>query len=123
MSYKLTPLDVPGKDEGQGRVVVVRREQPEKVGSLYIPDNYRNENAPAEGDVIAASAKCSRVQRGDHIVFNLYTGAEIELQKKKLLVMREEDVLARIEEIPDDPEDLQEYTKYVESGASQTLLA
>jgi co-chaperonin GroES (HSP10) len=46
------------------------------------------------------------VQVGDHILFQPYAGAEIEVDGQKLILMREEDVLAievRTEAVPPEP--------------------
>ena len=91
MTSMTSPLDPLGK-----RLVAIRRQMPDKIGRIIIPDDARLTHMPAEADVIAISPACDSVIVGDHIVFNEYTGADIVLGGDHYLIMREEDVLARL---------------------------
>ena len=88
MAYKLNPL-------GQ-RVACVVRRMPEKVGRIYVPDSVREGHHAAEADVIEVGPDVKTLKAGDHIIFNEFTGAEIELEGTWYKLMREEDVLAVI---------------------------
>ncbi|GIX30673.1 MAG: 10 kDa chaperonin 3 [Porticoccaceae bacterium] len=87
--------------------VVVRRidaEQKSK-GGIIIPDTAKEK--PTQGEVIAVgegallddgTLRPLRVKVGDRVLFAKYAGTEIEQGDDTLLVMRESDILAVIEE-------------------------
>jgi chaperonin GroES len=84
------------------RVVVQPLEAAEKTaGGLYIPDNAKEK--PQKGKVIAAGpGKTSdngtiikpEVKVGDTILYGKYSGTEVSVDGKDLLIMRESDILA-----------------------------
>ena len=84
--------------------IVVRRieEQETKVGGLFIPDSAKEK--PQEGEVIAVGAgKLEKGQRvpmdvevGDRILFGKYGGTEIKLDDEEFLILREEEILAKL---------------------------
>lgn len=88
------------------RVVVKRLEDKEetKVGGLFIPDSAKEK--PQEGEVVAVG-KGKRledgkvipldVKVGDRILFGKYSGSEIKIDGKELLIMREDEVLGILE--------------------------
>ena len=84
------------------RVLVKRLdEQDEKHGSLIIPDTAKEK--PQEGKVIAVgTGKVTDdgkrlgldVKVGDKILFGKYSGAEVKVDDKDYLILREDDILA-----------------------------
>ncbi len=95
---KLDPLD--------DRVVVKRLEAEEKtVGGIVLPDTAKEK--PQKGEVVAVGpgklldsgerAK-PEVKPGDRILFGKYTGSEVKVEGEELLIMRESDILAILEE-------------------------
>ncbi len=88
------------------RVLVKRLESEEKTaGGLYIPDAAKEK--PSRGEVVAAGAGKRAddgklipmsVKAGDIVLFNKYAGTEIKLDGVEHLVMREDDILAVIED-------------------------
>ncbi|MCS7167688.1 MAG: co-chaperone GroES [Gemmatales bacterium] len=88
------------------KIVVKRQEAGEKTkGGIILPDTAKEK--PQIGKVIAVgdgrllkSGKRQELQvkKGDTILFSSYAGDEFELDGEKVLLMREEDVLAIIEE-------------------------
>jgi chaperonin GroES len=84
------------------RVVVQPLEAAEKTaGGLYIPDNAKEK--PQKGKVIAAGpGKASdngtiikpEVKVGDTVLYGKYSGTEVSVDGKDLLIMRESDILA-----------------------------
>ena len=95
MSVQIAPL--------HDRVLVRRLE--EKVtakGGIIIPDTAKEK--PQEGEVIAVGAgkieKGKRVpldvKAGDRILFGKYTGNDITLEGQEYLILREEDILAKL---------------------------
>ncbi|MCS6975677.1 MAG: co-chaperone GroES [Gemmatales bacterium] len=88
------------------RIVVQRQEAGEKTkGGIILPDTAKEK--PQIGKVLAVGdgkiLKDGRVQplqvkKGDTVLFSSYAGDEFKLGNEKVLLMREEDVLAVVEE-------------------------
>lgn len=86
----------------QDRVLVERLEEETKTaGGIIIPDN--NKEKPAQGKVIATGPghrnqdgtfAALGVKEGETILFGKYAGTEVKVDGKELLVMREDDILA-----------------------------
>jgi len=87
------------------RLIVSRIEEGEqKVGGIIIPDSAKEK--PQQGKVIAAGAGKTKddgkrlpldVKAGDTILFGKYSGQEIKLDGEEYLIMREDEVLAVVE--------------------------
>jgi chaperonin GroES len=88
------------------RVLVKRLEEMQVTkGGIYIPDTAKEK--PVEGRVIAAGpGKVNdqgnrlplNVKEGDRILFGRYAGSEIKIEGEEYLMMREEDILAIVED-------------------------
>lgn len=88
-----------------GDKIIVKRSDPEdKVGSIVLPDGAKEK--PRRGKVMAVGEgrrlpngqlQPVDVKKGDTIYFQSYAGMEIQVDGEKLLVMKEEDVLAVVE--------------------------
>jgi chaperonin GroES len=88
------------------RVLVRRIEAEEKTaGGIIIPDTAKEK--PQEGEVIAVGPGARDesgklvpldVKVGDRILFGKWTGTEIKLDGKDLLIMKESDVMGVIEQ-------------------------
>jgi chaperonin GroES len=90
------------------RIVVRRFEAEEKTaGGIVLPDSAKNK--PQKGKVLAAgpgrllkdgSRHSLQVKEGDTVLFTSWAGDEFKARSstENILVMREEDVLAVIEE-------------------------
>ena len=86
------------------RVLVKRIEAEEKTkGGIIIPDTVKEK--PQEGEVIAVgpggrdeSGKLTPIviKVGDRILFGKWSGTEIKLDGKDLLIMKESDILGVI---------------------------
>jgi chaperonin GroES len=84
------------------RVLLKRIEEKEEVkGGIIIPDTAKEK--PMEGEVISVGpgkmmedGKRSPmdVKAGDRVLFGKYAGAEIKLDDKEYVIMREEEILA-----------------------------
>ena len=95
---KLTPL--------HDRILVRRIDEGETVrGGIIIPDTAKEK--PQQGRVIAAGNGKSKddgkripldVKAGDTILFGKYSGQEIKLDGEEYLIMREDEVLAVLED-------------------------
>ena len=95
MSMNVTPL--------HDRVLVRRLEEKEIAkGGIIIPDTAKEK--PQEGEVMAVGAgKIEKGQRvpldvrvGDRILFGKYTGSDIKIDDQEYLILREEEILARL---------------------------
>jgi chaperonin GroES len=84
------------------RIVVERLEAEEKTkGGIVLPDTAKDK--PKEGKVIAVGEgkllkggkhQPPAVKKGDRVLFASFAGDEFEMDNKKVLIMREEDILA-----------------------------
>lgn len=89
----------------QDRLIVERIESETKTSSgLYIPDTAKEK--PQQGKVLAVGKGRVRedgtiqpldLKAGDTILFGKYSGTDIKLDGKEVLIMREDDVLGVIE--------------------------
>ena len=95
MTVNVTPL--------HDRVLVRRLEEKETAkGGIIIPDTAKEK--PQEGEVIAVGAgkreKGERVPLdvnvGDRVLFGKYSGSEIKIDGEELLILREEEILAKL---------------------------
>jgi chaperonin GroES len=95
MSMQVTPL--------HDRVLVRRLEEKEIAkGGIIIPDTAKE--TPQEGEVMAVGAgKMEKGQRvpldvkmGDRILFAKYTGSDIKIDDQEYLILREEEILAKL---------------------------
>jgi len=88
------------------RVLVKRIEEVQMTkGGIYIPDTAKEK--PIEGRIVAVgSGKVSdsgervalTVKAGDKVLFGKYAGTEIKVEGEEHLMMREDDILAIIED-------------------------
>jgi chaperonin GroES len=88
------------------RVLVKRLEEMQVTkGGIYIPDTAKEK--PVEGKVISVGpGKVNdqgnrvplNVKEGDKILFGRYAGSEIKVEGEDYLMMREDDILAIIED-------------------------
>jgi chaperonin GroES len=91
---KIKPLD--------DRVVLEVLEQAEKTrGGIFLPDTAKEK--PQQGKIVAAGPGkvldsgergAMTVKKGDIVIFAKYSGTEVEVDGKELLIMRESDLLA-----------------------------
>lgn len=88
------------------RVIVKRLEAETKsAGGIVIPDSAAEK--PIKGEVLAAGngkiqedgkVRPMAVKVGDTVLFGKYSGTEVKLDGEDLLVMREEDIVAVVED-------------------------
>ena len=98
MAVKIRPL--------QDRILVKQLEEEEKTaGGIIIPDTAKEK--PHQGKVIAVgkgkvledgSVRPLEVKVGDRILFEKYAGTTVKIGGEEYMIMREDDVLAVIEE-------------------------
>lgn len=88
------------------RILVKPLEQEEeKVGGIIIPDTAKEK--PQEGEVVAVGPgklmengerQAPSVAAGDKILYGKYASTEIKYGGEEYLIMREDDILAKIED-------------------------
>ncbi|HKJ16561.1 MAG TPA: co-chaperone GroES [Xanthomonadales bacterium] len=87
--------------------VIVRRMEEERVssGGIVIPDNATEK--PVRGEIIAVGngkvlesgdQRGLDVKAGDTVLFGKYSGTEVKVDGEELLVMREDDIMAVIDD-------------------------
>ena len=90
----------------QDRVLIRRTEEDRKSpGGIVIPDSATEK--PIKGEVIAAGkgkilesgdVRPLELKAGDKVLFGKYSGTEVKVDGEELLVMKEDDVMAIIED-------------------------
>ena len=95
MAVNVTPL--------HDRVLVRRLEEKETAkGGIIIPDTAKEK--PQEAEVMAVGAgKIEKGKRipvdvkvGDRVLFGKYTGSDIEIDDQEYLILREDEILAKV---------------------------
>jgi chaperonin GroES len=90
---KITPLG--------DRVIVQAMQADTSKSGIIIPDTVKEK--PQQGKVMAVGAGrlndsgerlAPEVKEGDVVLFGKYSGTEIEVESKDLLILRESDILA-----------------------------
>ena len=87
------------------RILIRRTEEDEQTtsGGIIIPDTAKEK--PQEGEVIAVGhgrlldngdRQPIDVVAGDKILFGKYSGTEVTYENEELLILREDDILAKI---------------------------
>jgi len=86
------------------RVLVRRIEQSEKTkGGIIIPDTAKEK--PMEGEIIAVGSGTRNedgsvtpldVKKGDKVLFGKWSGTEVTIDGKELIIMKETDLLGII---------------------------
>lgn len=88
-----------------GRVIVEPIEQEEMTaGGIILPETAKEK--PQEGKILAAGPGdrdedgkriAMEVKVGDKVLYAKYSGTEVKMDGKKLLILRESDILAIVE--------------------------
>ena len=88
-----------------GRVIVEPIEQEEMTaGGIILPETAKEK--PQEGKILAAGPGdrddegkriAMEVKVGDKVLYAKYSGTEVKVDGKKLLILRERDILAIVE--------------------------
>ena len=87
MSQPLTPL--------ADRVIATREEAATRTASgLYLPDSAKEKAVAAIVESVGPDVK--QLKKGDRIVYKEYTTTEIKIEDKEYLILKEEDVLAKV---------------------------
>ncbi len=90
-----------------GDRVIVKRLEEERTspGGIVIPDTAAEK--PMRGEVLAVGngkvldsgeVRALQVKVGDKVLFGKYSGTEVKLDGEEILVMREDDIMAVLED-------------------------
>jgi chaperonin GroES len=88
------------------RVVIRTKQAEERISTIIIPDEQKDKERPREGVVVFVGngkVDVNGVQRamvvkpGDTVLFGQYAGTDVEIDGEKVLMMREEEILAVLE--------------------------
>ena len=82
------------------RVLVVPAKAEEVVGGIIIPDSAKEKPLKGLVKAVGGGTKDEEmvVRAGDTVLYGKYAGTEIEADGEKLLMMRQSDILAIVEE-------------------------
>jgi chaperonin GroES len=87
MSQPLTPL--------ADRVIATRDEAQTRTASgLYLPDSAKEKAIVAT--IVSVGPEVKSLKAGDRIVYKEYTTTEIKIEGVEYLVIKEEDILAKV---------------------------
>lgn len=88
------------------RVLVKQDAEPQKSqGGIYLPETAKE--APERGIVVKAGSgkylengevRPLTVKEGDKVIFGKYSGTKVKMADEELLFMREEDIMAVVED-------------------------
>ncbi|BBL74749.1 co-chaperone GroES [Methylomagnum ishizawai] len=87
--------------------VIVKRLEEERTspGGIVIPDSATEK--PSRGEILAigpgktldnGQVRALAVKAGDKVLFGKYAGTEVKIDGQEILVMREEDIIAVLED-------------------------
>jgi chaperonin GroES len=71
------------------RILVEPYEVPDKVGALHIPDSAVSR--PQRGKIVSVGPDCKQARSGDEVIWSKHLGADIEVEGKKYIIMKEPD--------------------------------
>ena len=87
MSHVLTPL--------ADRVIATREEAATRTArGLYLPDSAKEKAIIAIIEAVGPGVKS--LKKGDRVVYKEYSTTEIKVDNKEYLILKEEDVLAKV---------------------------
>jgi len=81
------------------RVIVKRISEETSAGGIILPDSAKQRSL--RGEIVAAGPDCEWVEKGEQVVFGEHSGFSLRFgfadsELNDLLIMNEEDVLARV---------------------------
>ncbi len=90
MEINIAPLD--------DRILVKQLdEEEEKVGNIYIPDTAKER--PQIGTILAVGTDedlKKALKKGDKVIYAKFSGTEIKLKGDEYIILKREDVLAKM---------------------------
>ena len=84
-----------------GKRVLAKKTEDEKrtsAGGIVLPDNVKNEKVVRAKVLAIGTDEKFEVKVGDEIIVGNYSGTELEQGEDKLILVKESDILAIVEE-------------------------
>ena len=79
------------------RVVAVTEKAADKTASgIFLPTENREKSSVAI--IESVGDKVKNVKKGDKVVFREYAATEVKIDGEKFMVVKEEDILAKVED-------------------------
>ena len=80
----------------ENKRIIVRpsKAQEKTAGGILIPDSAKEK--PQKGEVVSVNPASTNYFVGEIVIFSKYGGIEIELNGEELLVIKEDDILAKV---------------------------
>ena len=69
----------------------------ESENGVFMPDNTEQEKK-AYGEVIAVGSEIQDIKKGEKVIFALFAGDKIELQKVEYVLLHDDEVLAKLQD-------------------------
>lgn len=82
----------------KGDMLLVQRREAEDISAGGITLIVDDADRPAEGVIVSVGPKVLGLSEGDHIIFGKYAGTEYPWGGETLLFMRDDEVIATVEE-------------------------
>ena len=88
------------------RVVIRTVKAEERISSIIVPEEAKDKERPREGVVVFVgngkvdvngNQRAMVVKVGDVVLFGQYAGTDVEIDSERVLMMREEEILAVLE--------------------------
>ena len=76
------------------RILVRPAPEPEKLGTMYVPETTASEHRPLEGDAVMTGDTVKYVKAGDRVIYGPFNGQKITINGDEFLVLREAEVMA-----------------------------
>jgi len=85
------------KPLGDNVLVELQTQKSKTATGIYLPESTDKET-PEEGKVSAiGDSKDIKVKKGQMIIFRPYSGTDVKIGEKKLVLIKNEDILAVVE--------------------------
>ena len=87
------------------RVLILPEEENKVNSGIILPDTAKNNSqfgqviAVGDGENLDYTKSEMKVKIGDRVIFNKYAGAEIKLDNKSYIIMRQIDVIGVVENV------------------------
>jgi len=85
--FKIKPIN-------KNIVIKVYDNDSKTSSGIFIPDTYKEKSIHAQVVAVDVNDPESKVKEGDNILYNKFSGSEIDVDNEKYLIIKEHDILA-----------------------------
>lgn len=78
------------------RVAISPLDEPDTKGMIVVPESAKSK--PTRGVIIAVGIEAQYIKVGDVVVFGKYSGTDVEIDGKEVVLMHEDDVIAIVKD-------------------------